>query len=35
LSEWIVESQSFNADLKGGLVIKPFHLKYLAALKQL
>lgn len=34
LSEWIVESQTFNADLKGGIVIKPFHLKYLASSKQ-
>lgn len=31
LSEWVVESQTFNADLKGGTVIKPFHLKYLAS----
>jgi len=30
LSEWISESQTFHADLKPGLVIKPFHLKYLA-----
>jgi DNA-binding Lrp family transcriptional regulator len=34
LSEWVVESQTFNADLKGGIMIKPFHLKYLAATKQ-
>ena len=34
LSEWVVESQTFNADLKGGIVIKPFHLKYLASSKQ-
>ena len=34
LSEWIIESQTFNADLKGGIVIKPFHLKYLANTKQ-
>jgi DNA-binding Lrp family transcriptional regulator len=33
LSDWIVESQSFNADLKGGIVLKPFHLKYLATPK--
>ena len=33
LSEWVVESQTFNADLKGGIVIKPFHLKYLSSLK--
>ena len=30
LSDWIVESQTFNADLKPGIAIKPFHLKYLA-----
>ena len=29
LSDWIIENQSFNADLKNGGVIKPFHLKYL------
>jgi DNA-binding Lrp family transcriptional regulator len=34
LSEWVVESQTFNTDLKGGIVIKPFHLKYLATSKQ-
>ncbi len=34
LSEWVVESQTFHADLKGGIIIKPFHLKYLASLKQ-
>lgn len=34
LSDWVVESQTFNADLKGGITIKPFHLKYLASLKQ-
>jgi DNA-binding Lrp family transcriptional regulator len=33
LSEWVVETQAFNADLKGGIVIKPFHLKYLASSK--
>ena len=33
LAEWIVESQTFHADLKTGLVIKPFHLKYLAMQK--
>lgn len=33
LSEWIVESQSFNIDLKGAMVVKPFHLKYLATPK--
>jgi DNA-binding Lrp family transcriptional regulator len=33
LSEWVVESQTFNADLKGGIIIKPFHLKYLASAK--
>ena len=31
--EWVVESQTFNADLKGGIVIKPFHLKYLTTPK--
>jgi DNA-binding Lrp family transcriptional regulator len=30
LSEWIIESQTFHADLKPGIAIKPFHLKYLA-----
>ena len=30
LSDWIVESQTFNADLKPGIAIKQFHLKYLA-----
>jgi DNA-binding Lrp family transcriptional regulator len=30
LSEWISESQTFHADLKPGIAIKPFHLKYLA-----
>ncbi|NLF89481.1 Lrp/AsnC family transcriptional regulator [Candidatus Bathyarchaeota archaeon] len=35
LSDWVIESQTFNADLKGGIMIKPFHLKYLASsLKQ-
>ena len=34
LSEWVIESQTFNADLKGGITIKPFHLKYLAPAKQ-
>ena len=34
LSDWVIESQTFNADLKGGIVIKPFHLKYLSALKK-
>jgi DNA-binding Lrp family transcriptional regulator len=33
LSELIVESQTFQADLKPGVVIKPFHLKYLAKQK--
>lgn len=33
LSEWIIESQTFHADLKPGIVIKPFHLKYLAKTK--
>jgi DNA-binding Lrp family transcriptional regulator len=31
LSDFVVESQTFNSDLKGGIVIKPFHLKYLAS----
>jgi DNA-binding Lrp family transcriptional regulator len=30
LSEWISESQTFHADLKPGIAIKPFNLKYLA-----
>ena len=30
LSDWVIENQSFNADLKNGGAIKPFHLKYLA-----
>jgi DNA-binding Lrp family transcriptional regulator len=30
LAEWVVESQTFHSDLKAGIVIKPFHLKYLA-----
>ena len=30
LSDWVIENQSFNADLKNGNAIKPFHLKYLA-----
>jgi DNA-binding Lrp family transcriptional regulator len=33
LSEWIIESQTFHADLKPGIAIKPFHLKYLAKTK--
>jgi DNA-binding Lrp family transcriptional regulator len=33
LSEWVIESQTFSADLKAGIPIKPFHLKYLTALK--
>ena len=33
LSEWVVESQTFHADLKAGIVIKPFHLKYLTTPK--
>ena len=33
LSEWIIESQTFHADLKPGIVIKPFNLKYLAKTK--
>ena len=30
LADWIIETQTFNADLKAGNAIKPFHLKYLA-----
>jgi len=30
LSDWIIESQTFHVDLKPGIAIKPFHLKYLA-----
>ena len=30
LSDWIIESQTFNTDLKKGIAIKPFNLKYLA-----
>jgi len=30
LSDWILESQTFHTNLNPGLVIKPFHLKYLA-----
>jgi DNA-binding Lrp family transcriptional regulator len=33
LSEWIIESQTFHADLKPGIAVKPFHLKYLAKTK--
>jgi DNA-binding Lrp family transcriptional regulator len=33
LSDWIVESQTFHADLKNGIFLKPFHLKYLATPK--
>ena len=33
LSDWVVESQTFHADLKAGIVIKPFHLKYLTTPK--
>jgi DNA-binding Lrp family transcriptional regulator len=29
LSDWIIESQTFHADLNPGIAIKPFHLKYL------
>ena len=31
LADWVVESQTFHTDLKAGLVLKPFHLKYLAS----
>lgn len=30
LSDTIIETQSFQADLKPGVAIKPFHLKYLS-----
>ena len=30
LSELIIENQTFHTDLKPGIAIKPFHLKYLA-----
>jgi hypothetical protein len=30
LADFIIESQTFHADLKPGIAIKPFHLKYLA-----
>ncbi|MEM2999983.1 MAG: AsnC family transcriptional regulator [Candidatus Bathyarchaeia archaeon] len=30
LAEWMVDSQTFLADLKPGVAVKPFHLKYLA-----
>jgi DNA-binding Lrp family transcriptional regulator len=30
LADFIVENQTFHADLKPGLIVKPFHLKYLA-----
>src|SRR4030066_359501 len=30
LCEFIVETQSFQADLKPGVAVKPFNLKYLA-----
>jgi DNA-binding Lrp family transcriptional regulator len=33
LSDLIVESQTFSADLAPGIIIKPFNLKYLANLK--
>jgi DNA-binding Lrp family transcriptional regulator len=29
LSDWVVESQTFHADLQAGIVFKPFHFKYL------
>jgi DNA-binding Lrp family transcriptional regulator len=34
LSDIIVETQSFQADLKPGVIIKPLHLKYLAKPKE-
>jgi DNA-binding Lrp family transcriptional regulator len=30
LADYLVESQTFHADLKTGIAVKPFHLKYLA-----
>lgn len=33
LSDWIIENQTFNADLKAESAIKPFHLKYLSKLE--
>jgi MinD-like ATPase involved in chromosome partitioning or flagellar assembly len=30
LSDIILETESFQADLKPGVLVKPFHLKYLA-----
>jgi DNA-binding Lrp family transcriptional regulator len=33
LSDLIIESQTFHADLKPGVIIKPFSLKYLAKSK--
>lgn len=30
LAEWIIDSQTFIADLKPGVAVKPFHLKYLS-----
>jgi hypothetical protein len=33
LSEWVIESQTFHADLKTGIVIKPLHFKYLTTPK--
>jgi len=33
LSEWVIESQTFHTDLKAGIMIKPFHLKYLTTQK--
>jgi DNA-binding Lrp family transcriptional regulator len=33
LSDFIIEAQTFQADLRPGVLIKPFHLKYLAKQK--
>ena len=33
LADWVIESQTFHADLKAGIALKPFHLKYLTAPK--
>ena len=35
LAELLIESQSFQVDLKPGVVVKPFHLKYLAKLAEM
>jgi len=30
LADLVIDSQTFHADLKSGIAVKPFHLKYLA-----